>query len=759
MSRRALASALALAAVLAPAAGAEPFTGSAGLIRLSPPRAAQTPVIDGRIDDTEWAGAAMLDGFTHGRPVEGVRDSLGTQCLVMYDEHNLYVAFRCPEAAGQVQAPVVCRDNIWSGDWVGVSIDSYHDRQYSYFLAANPQGVQADGIDQENVDTDTSPDFQFTSEGRVTPQGYEVEFAIPFKSLRFPPSEHVTFGFNAIRDERRTGAHMYWAPITQAVAGYHRQIGDLTDLAGIHPGRNLEVVPYVTGASLGERVNGPMRWGSADRRQGVDLKYGVTSAITASAAITPDFSQVEADAGVLDVNLRNAIYFQEKRPFFLEGLDIFHTPMSMVYTRRIVDPLYGVKVTGKSGRTALGLLDAADRSAAAPFPTLPDGVNPYLDHDAQFLVGRVRQDFSDNLSIGALGTLREHRDASNRVAALDTRWTFHHRYSVVGQHIHTWTRDEDLSGAIGLLDSTSLAQLDPRATLLHGRRYEGEATHVELHYGSKPFELYSHIEDITRDFNTLTGYFNRPGTFEVYHWAAGHFYPRTRSWFQQIQVESGLQHLYDHGEQGVTGRLTDFSMRPRVLVKLARETQFGGGINRLYTYYNGREFDPRWRGFAEARVNRFRLVRPGFYISYGDDVIYSETAPAISMDPQIWADLRFSDRFDGSVNLNATRILRRENGSRFAEAVIPRVRLGYQFSRQLSLRWITELGERWRYDASDQLTSHSRTLSQDVLFTYLMRPGTVAYLGYGAGLSAGGNDPLQATRQSLFMKASYLWQM
>jgi hypothetical protein len=219
---------LALLAATAAGAGAQPFTGHSGNIRLTPPRTASAPRVDGRIDDGEWAGAAQLDGFTHGRPIEGVRDTVGTLCMVTYDEKHLYVAFRCRELPGRVQAPIVGRDDIWSGDWVGMSIDSYHDRQRSYFLCANPHGVQADGVDQEGVDSDTSPDFQYTSRGRVTPEGFEVEFAVPFKSLRFPPAARVTFGFNAIRDQRWSGAHMYWAPVTRNIAGSTARWGTWT---------------------------------------------------------------------------------------------------------------------------------------------------------------------------------------------------------------------------------------------------------------------------------------------------------------------------------------------------------------------------------------------------------------------------------------------------------------------------------------------------------------------------------------------------
>lgn len=759
MSARSTLATIAWLALSGSLAHADPFTGYAGNIRLTPPRAGTAPVIDGRVDDAEWSGAARLDGFTHGRPVEGIKDTLGTECLVTYDARNLYVAFRCRERPGQVQAPIVHRDDIWSGDWVGMSIDSYRDRQRSYFLGANPRGVQADGVDQEGADTDLSPDFQFTSQGRVTPGGYEVEFAVPFKTLRFPPSENVTFGFNAIRDQRRTGAHMYWAPVTRNIAGYHRQMGDLDGLVGIRPGRNFEVNPYVTSSSVAARGSESVKWDPSESRQGFGVKYGITSALTADVTVKPDFSQVEADAGVIDVNERFAIFFSEKRSFFLEGADIFSTPFNLVYTRRVVDPLYGVKLTGKVGRTAVGVLTAADRSAGNSVRGLPDPVNPYSNRDAQFVVARARRDFTDNLSLGALVTDRFHRDAFNHVAAVDGRWTFRRSWTLLGQAAHSWARDPDFRGALGALDSASAVNAPPHLSRLAGQESEGSATRVNIAYSSKVFSWNTNFEDITRDMRSDMGFLNRPGTFEVFHWFQGHLDAKKKTWYSWLEPRLGVQQLYDHGEQGVTGRMTDFSARPELVVHFDGSTVLAGGFNRLSTWYDGRSFEPRWRQFLWAETGRWRALRPGFFVSRGSEVIYEETAPGWSINPEVWGDVRLSERCDGGLSVTGVRITRDSNGSRYAEAVIPRARLSYQFSREISLRWINEWVDRRRYDSGDRLSSRDRALTEDLLVSYLLRPGTVFYLGYGTRLTGGESGPLRATNHSLFMKASYLWQM
>jgi hypothetical protein len=536
-------------------------------------------------------------------------------------------------------------------------------------------------------------------------------------------------------------------------------MGDLDGFEGVRPGRNLEVNPYVTSSSLAARGPDAVRWDAAESRQGFGLKYGITSALTADVAVKPDFSQVEADAGVLDVNERFAIYFSEKRPFFLEGADIFSTPFSLVYTRRIVDPLYGLKLTGKAGRTAVGVLTAADRSAGDGEPGLPDRVNPYAGRDAQFVVARARHDFSDHLSVGGLVTDRFHRDAFNHVAAVDGRWTFRRSWTLLAQTARSWHRDPDYRGALGALDSATAVNAPPHLSGLAGGESEGTAHRVNIAYSSRAFSWNTNFEDIGRDFRTEAGFVNRPGTFEIFHWFQGHIDPKRKTWYQWLEPRLGVQQLYDHGEQGVTGRLTDFSARPELAVHLDGSTIVAAGFNRLYTWYDGRAFEPRWRQFAWAETGRWRLLRPGFFVSSGSEVIYEEAAPGWSVNPELWGDVRLSERCGGSLSVTGVRIKRDSNGSRYAEAIIPRVRLSYQFSREVSVRWINEWVDRRRYGMDDRQSSRDRALGEDLLVSYLLRPGTVFYLGYGTRLTGGESGPLRAENHSLFMKASYLWQL
>ena len=311
------------------------------------------------------------------------------------------MAFHAEDDPSQVQAPVVPRDQIWQGDWVGVSIDTYHDRQRSFFLCANPLGIQMDGVDQEGLDSDMAPDFQYTSHGRVTGRRLRGGDGDPIQDAAVHRRrQQVTFGFQAIRDIRRNGTHMYWAPVSRNMNSYHSQIGTMAGLdRTCGPGATWRSTPPI------HHDPGPdgRRTASYDKPEGsfgIGVKVGLTSNLIADVDDDSRFQPGRSRRRRVDINERFAIFFPEKRPFFLEGSDIFNSPINLVYTRRIVDPRYGAKLTGKVGRTSVGVLSAADRSAGSGIDGLPDDVNPYLDHNAQYTIARFKQDVFKSSYVG-----------------------------------------------------------------------------------------------------------------------------------------------------------------------------------------------------------------------------------------------------------------------------------------------------------------------------------------------------------------------
>ncbi len=757
-SAAAFASLAALAALAIPAGGAlasGPFSGSRGHIRLSPPRVERAPRLDGILEPGEWDHAAVLDSFTNSRPVEGVRDTLGTVAYVMYDDQNLYVGFRCLDDPRKVQAPVVPRDQVWQGDWVGVSIDTYNDKQRAFFLCSNPIGIQMDGVDQEGSDSDMAPDFQFTTRGHVHDRGYDVEMAIPFRTLRFTPGEHVTFGFQAIRDVKRNGTHAYWAPVTRNVNSYFVQMGALEGLRGVRPGRNLQLNPEHTTTTLGQRLPGGLSYEEPRGRFGLGAKYGITSNLIADVAVTPDFSQVEADAGVVDVNSRFAIFFPEKRPFFLEGADLFSTPINLVYTRRIVDPLYGGKLTGKLGRTSVGVLTAADRSSGEGVATLPNEFNPYLDRDAQFSILRVRQDVLKNSYVGLLGGQRVLRDQYNRGAGLDGRFKWGGKYGFDWQGVQSWSRDRNYEGAIARLDAGQLAALDPQVASRRGQYRSGNAWSGRLSRDTRRLNLRLRGTGVAPDFAADMGFVDRKDQMSWEAVAIPRLPGKAGDWYNELRSVMVYERVHNYSGS----RFTDEAYSVVLEGDFHRASWAGHETNKRMYRLGGAEFRDIYRHAFWGGTNGWRGVRPWAVFVWGDQVVFEEAVRGRDMRAELGGDLRFSPQFDGEFSVRLSRVWRDQNDSRFAEQLIPRVRVSYQFSRELALRWITEMRVRRRYDVNEVKVSETHRLTPDVLLSYYVRPGTVMYVGYGAFLQGPDTEALRPERSSVFTKLSYLWQM
>lgn len=742
----------------AASAGARVYVGARGDIHVRIPRAPGAPVLDGVVDPEEWRAAARLDSFTHYEPVEGVRDTAGTECLVMYDTRNLYVAFRAQDDPARVQAPVVARDEIWQGDWVGMSLDTYRDLQRSMFLCSNARGIQMDGVDTESGESDLAPDFLYASRGRRTAQGFEVEMAIPFTTLRFRPADSLTMGFNPIRDIKRNGVHMYFSPITRQKQGYHGQIGTLQGMTGVHPGRNLKINPTLTGTRAGVRDGGTFAY-EDETRAGLNLKYGVTSNLIADVAITPDFSQVESDAAVVNINERFAIFFEEKRPFFLESRDLFSTPVDLVYTRRIVDPLYGGKLTGKVAHTGVGVLQAMDRSAGEPIPTLPDRANPYLDEDARFDIVRLRQDVLKGSHVGVLLADRRHGDAWNRVAGLDTRLALGAHWEVRAQGVLSATRDRDLGGAIATLDSSEAAGLDPKLRGLTGARHDGNAVMLSAERSTRSSSVEVRLEDWSRRFDAQMGFIPRTDFIGYAIEQTQHRYSTGRAWWQKLDWWTEYERTDAHGEAHHFGARLDEELSAGSELRLPDNVWFGAFYARVYTLHAGAAFPDQDRFSLWFGSERWRTLRFGLDSDFGENVVFEEGVPGRFVSGEAWVDWRITDRVDGRLTLNGSVVERRADHSRFADALIPRSRLTVQFTPALSLRWIAQLEAERRYDTAGAPAAREIRATNDLLATYYVRPGTAVYLGYGALGEGDAVDTVREARNQVFVKLSYLFQI
>jgi hypothetical protein len=405
--------AAALAAGLAGLAGAPARAGDGSVVV---PFLETPPVVDGALDDRAWQGAAVIDGFVQTRPGDNVAPSRPTSVLLGYDASDLYLGVRAAEEPGLVRATLAKRDAVLADDHVRIYLDTFHDRRRAYLLAFNPLGVQQDGIWTEGAEPDYSVDVVMESRGRVTANGYEIEVRVPFRSLRYAAGSARSWGLQVQRFIKHANDEEdSWRPLVRGHTSFLAQGGRLDGLTRIAPERSLELIPTLVTSQFGHAgparfVEDPVSW-----QPSLTARASLSSRLVVDAALNPDFAQVEADDLVITANQRFPTFFEEKRPFFLEGIDLLRTPLQLVDTRRIVDPGFAAKVTGKAGPSAFALLLASD---AAPGKVAEP---PLAGRDAWSLVGRLRRDVGAGSSVGVLAAARRFAGRENLAGSADAR--------------------------------------------------------------------------------------------------------------------------------------------------------------------------------------------------------------------------------------------------------------------------------------------------------------------------------------------------
>jgi hypothetical protein len=376
------------------------------------PRFVQPPVIDGKLDDEVWKQAVKLKDFYQTTPGDNIAPSQPTEVLLGYDSRFLYVAFHCYDDPAKVRANIAKRDDIFNDDYVGMLLDTFNDHRKAYEFDFNPFGIQQDGLWQDPIfNEDFNPDFVMESKGMLTPDGYTVEIAIPFKSLHYEAGKNKLWGVHFYRRIKRINNEFdSWMPIDRSYSGWMSQEGHISGLEGISTEHNVELIPSLTVSETGKRkgtlspaqinsglldpgkfVNEPVKLDP-----GLTGKYGLTPGVTLDFALNPDFAQVESDQLVVTANQRFPIFFPEKRSFFLEGTDIFSSLISAVNTRAIVDPDVAVKLSGKMGRNSFGVLVASDNGPG----NLDENDRAFITESPSFILGK------DHPSASEIATVR-----------------------------------------------------------------------------------------------------------------------------------------------------------------------------------------------------------------------------------------------------------------------------------------------------------------------------------------------------------------
>ncbi|HEX2779980.1 MAG TPA: DUF5916 domain-containing protein [Gemmatimonadaceae bacterium] len=756
------------------------YSGRARQTTVAIPRLDGDAVIDGVLDDAVWSRAARLTGFSQYRPVDGRPAEDSTEVLVFYSASAIHFGVRAWESHGNVvRATLADRDNIAADDRVQILLDTYDDNRRALLFAVNPLGVQQDGVQSEGFDpsqsaggrfdgiVDISPDFNFESRGHVTPWGYEVEVRIPFKSLRYQSADPQRWGLQISRTTQHSGYEDTWAPAIRANASFLVQSGRLTGLTGLRRGTVVDLDPEFTSSVAGAPDSGSWNYDNPRARLGGNLRWGVTPNYTLNATIRPDFSQVEADVSQVTVNERFALFFPEKRPFFLEGLEQYDTPNRLIYTRQIHAPLGGVKLTGKSGGTAIAYLGAQD-----------DRRYSLAGADAPiFNLLRVRRDLGASSTVGIVHTDRIEGSHYNRVSGADARVVWRKIWFTQAQLAGAWTRDR-LGARQGTLWDVTIADRTGRA---YGNHFE--------------------IEGISPRFETRSGFVPRTGV--VFGRFANRFsvYGRPGALLEQLStfIIASPVWLYDEfpGSSTFEGGFSEmFNAALR-----------GGWTLRAQIGNSHQRFDPT--SYGGYRVDRgadtIALAQPhGLYGLWGGSVGAStpNRALTLSVDLSTGAAVIFAEAAEGRANAatlaaswhpNASlrvetslvhqRITRARDGTRFSTATIPRLKTEYQLSRAIFLRYVGQYVAQDRTALVDARTGFPLIASSfgtarfgpsgalivndfrnDFLFSYKPTPGTVFFFGYGASLTepeafSFRAQELRRVSDGFFLKASYRYRL
>jgi hypothetical protein len=427
------------------------YHGRSGNLEVRPPRLEAEIEVDGRLSEKAWANAAVLTGFSQFSPVDGVPAADSTEVLVWYSPSAIHFGIRAHEAHGAVHATLADRDRIGADDHVQILLSTFNDGRQATVLAVNPLGVQSDGALVETGSTsgngfnnavvrrenaDLSPDYIYQSKGRITESGYEVEVRIPFKSLRYQSGSEQSWGINVTRQVQHSGYEDSWAPARRASASFLAQSGRLVGLTDLRRGLVLDLNPSVTSRTTGRRNGSGWDYSGGRPEVGGTARWGITNNLSMTGTANPDFSQVESDAGQLLFDPRDERFLQEKRPFFLDGIEQFTTPNSLVYSRRVVQPVAAAKLTGKALGTDIALLSAVDDRGLSVGPD-----SARRDHPIYNIL-RLQRGIGANSRVGMVYADRIEGGDYNRVLGVDARLLFGGIYTVQLQAAGSRTRTD-----------------------------------------------------------------------------------------------------------------------------------------------------------------------------------------------------------------------------------------------------------------------------------------------------------------------------
>lgn len=731
--------------------------------------------VDGYLDESVWQSAAKMNNFNNFLPVDGSLADDDADILIWYSKEAIYFGIRANANPEEVRSTLADRDKLESDDYLMIILDTYNDQRTAYAFGVNPLGQQADGTITDNVPDrkaampftiDKNPDYVFESKGRIVETGFVIEVKIPFKSLRYNNSEVQNWGFNILRSVQHS---RYLLSLTQAKLGeasFLAQNSQLTNIKNIKAKRLFDINPELRNA-LNRAVDSKDFTSQTKDPLGVNIRYGLSSNTVLNATLNPDFSQIEADVAQISYEPRRALYFPEKRPFFLDGIEFFSTPTRLIYTRKIVNPVASSKITGKIGdRSSIGVISAADNYGSSI---------SNMDIAAANAI-RLKRDFSDQNHTGIVYTDKSYNDYSNRVFAVDGKLILNKKYSFQGQGGFSITNTSESKG-----EAAPMWNISANTS---SRKWSSSFTTSAYH----------------SEFDPALGFVSIGDYVSVAAGTRRTFYGSKGSSIEKFNV--GYRHTYNWNyDPFVKGeKPLDWRSYPTFSFNF----KGGWGLN-TFIWYESFGFSEKsyqnhfykdgdsYKPFAE----RDAIINLGFMTTlqlpqldtfsgsikygYGKDPNYQEWAPGIINLTEMKLFWNPSDQLRVNFRLNQQNNKRPENGSLVSSATVPRLKIEYQLNESLFLRFVGQYNSSYRDSLNDSSREgdpiyfknadgsfyragkqESNNLQADFLFSYRPTPGTLVFVGYGSSLTEPERyrfNSLERQSDGFFIKLSYLYRL
>jgi hypothetical protein len=719
-------------------------------------RASGPITIDGDLSDAGWKDALRVDKWFETNATDNTEPKMKNVAWLTYDDHFFYAAFHFEDPNPEkIRSPFADRDNVSSAtDYGGVILDTRNDGKTAILFLSNARGIQYDSVsDDTSGNEDSSPDFFWESSAKITKEGWDLELRIPFSSLRYKKADPQTWGILLYRNYPRDRRYQMFAnKLPKGGNCFICNENKITGLTGLPQGGHIVAAPYMTVKeqgtphenTLGNRiVNAPAKIDG-----GIDVKWTPNADTAIDGTLNPDFSQVESDVAAISANQRFAIFFSEKRPFFLEGVELFSTPIQAVYTRTITSPRFGLRSTGKFGDNDYTAIIASDRGGGLvilPGPNGSDFANQ--DFSSTVAIGRIRHNFGLSY-LSLLGTFRETEGgAHNRVLGPDFQWRINDKETVTGQVLFSDTKTPDRPDL---------------ASEWNGQTLKGHAEYVWWTHSTKHIDWYTEAKDYSDGFRADNGFVPQVGYREEY-FEGGYTMRPTTGFANRIR-------LFLNGDYSAA---TNGDM-------LFRDRSAGIGFDGKWASSTRLRFSINGVRSGDTVLTRHQLLystqfTPSNMISNiqlsgsaGEDVDFSNTRLGRGVSAQFGATIRPTDHLElrlnqslSWLNVNPLPSQIEADRARLFTAQVERIRATYTFNSKMFIRAVAQ---NVRTNQNQELflnsiNQHTGNVTSSILFAYKLNWQTLLFLGLGDERDVDvADNKLQPASRQLFMKVSYAFQ-